>query len=53
MIRDFVFYAHRQLLVRYSDLELSSDARFLLARQAEEQEQICRRLADCIDHFQL
>jgi Transposase DDE domain group 1 len=42
------FYAQRQLVVRYSDLELSSDAGILLARQAEEQEQICRGLADCI-----
>ena len=45
------FYQQRQLVVRYSDLELSSDAGILLARQAEEQEQICRGLADCIEEW--
>jgi hypothetical protein len=45
------FYQQRQLVVRNSDLELSSDAGILLARQAEEQEQICRGLADCIDEW--
>ncbi len=45
------FYQQRQLVVRYSDLELSSDAGILLARQAEEQEQICRGLAECIEEW--
>jgi Transposase DDE domain group 1 len=45
------FYQQRQLVVRYSDLELSSDAGILLARQAEEREQICRGVADCIDEW--
>lgn len=45
------FYAQRQLVVRYSDLELSSDAGILLARQAEEKEQICRGLAECIEEW--
>ena len=39
------FYQQRKLVVRYSDLELSSDAGILLARQAEEQEQICRGIS--------
>ena len=42
------FYQQRQLVVQFSDLELSSDAGILLARQAEEREQICRGLAECI-----
>lgn len=45
------FYHQRQLVVRYSDLELSSDAGILLARQAEEKEQICRRLANCLEEW--
>ena len=45
------FYQQRQLVVQFSDLELSSDAGILLARQAEEQEQICRGLADCIEEW--
>jgi hypothetical protein len=45
------FDSQRQLVVRYSDLELSSDAGILLARQAEEQEQICRGLAECIEEW--
>lgn len=45
------FYHHRQLVVRYSDLELSSDAGILLARQAEEKEQICQGLADCLEEW--
>lgn len=45
------FYEQRQLVVRYSDLELSSDAGILLARQAEEKEQICRGLAECIEEW--
>jgi Transposase DDE domain group 1 len=45
------FYQQRQLVVRYSDLELSSDAGILLARQAEEQEQICQGIAECIEEW--
>lgn len=45
------FDTERQLVVRYSDLEMSSDAGILLARQAEEQEQICRGLAECIEEW--
>jgi hypothetical protein len=45
------FYQQRQLIVRYSDLELSSDAVILLARQAAAPEQICRGLADGIDEW--
>ncbi len=45
------FYPHRPLVVQFSDLQLSSDAGILLARQAEEKEQICRVLADCIDDW--
>jgi len=45
------FYAQRSLVVQFSDLELSSDAGILLARQAEEKVQVCRSLADCIDEW--
>lgn len=45
------FYEQRSLVVQFSDLELSSDAGILLARQAEEQIQICRHLADCIEEW--
>jgi hypothetical protein len=45
------FYSHRSLAVQFSDLQLSSDAGILLARQAEEKEQICRSLANCIDDW--
>lgn len=45
------FYSHRSLVVQFSDLELSSDAGILLARQAEEQVQVCRGLAECIDEW--
>ena len=48
---DYNFYSQRQLVVRYSDIELSSDAGILLARQAEEKEQICQRIANCIDEW--
>ncbi|MEO1400597.1 MAG: transposase, partial [Cyanobacteria bacterium J06635_1] len=44
----FDFYQDRDLVVKFSDLELSSDAGVLLARQAEEQLQVCQGLADCI-----
>jgi Transposase DDE domain group 1 len=45
------FYSHRPLVVQFSDLQLSSDAGILLARQAEEKEQVCRALANCIDDW--
>jgi Transposase DDE domain group 1 len=45
------FYSPRPLVVQFSDLQLSSDAGILLARQAEEKEQVCRALADCIDDW--
>jgi len=45
------FYAQRSLVVRFSDLELSSDAGILLARQAEEQVQVCQGLAEGIEEW--
>jgi hypothetical protein len=45
------FYEQRSLVVQFSDLELSCDAGILLVRQAEEQMQICRHLADCIEEW--
>ncbi len=45
------FYSHRSLVVRFSDLELSSDAGILLARQAEQQMQVCQGLAECIQEW--
>jgi hypothetical protein len=45
------FYSQRPLVVRFSDLELSSDAGILLARQAEEQVQVCHSLAECIQEW--
>lgn len=45
------FDSPRPLVVQFSDLELSSDAGILLARQAEEHVQICQRLADCIEEW--
>lgn len=45
------FYSQRPLVVRFSDLELSSDAGILLARQAEEQVQVCQGLAECINEW--
>ncbi|MBM0745233.1 IS1380 family transposase (plasmid) [Phormidium sp. CLA17] len=45
------FYSHRSLVVRFSDLELSSDAGILLARQAEQQRQVCQGIADCIEEW--
>ena len=42
------FYAQRPLVVQFSELDLSSDAGILLARQAEEEVQVCQSLADCI-----
>jgi hypothetical protein len=45
------FYSQRPLVVRFSELELSSDAGILLARQAEAQVQICQRLAECMQEW--
>lgn len=45
------FYSHRSLAVRFSDLELSSDAGILLARQAEQQMQVCQGIAECIGEW--
>jgi Transposase DDE domain group 1 len=45
------FYSPRSLVVRFSDLELSSDAGILLARQAEQQVQVCQGLAECIEEW--
>ena len=48
---DFNFYQNRPLVVKFSDLELSSDAGILLARQAEERLQVCQASADCIEDW--
>jgi hypothetical protein len=45
------FYTPRSLVVQFSDLELSSDAGILLARQAEEKEQVCRAIAQSIEEW--
>jgi hypothetical protein len=45
------FYSQRALVVQFSDLELSSDAGILLARQAEEKVLFCRGLAQCIQEW--
>jgi hypothetical protein len=45
------FYSQRSLVVRFSELELSSDAGILLAGQAEEQVQVCQGLAECINEW--
>ena len=47
----YSFYDQRALVVQFSDLELSSDAGILLARQAEEKVGICRALAKCIQEW--
>lgn len=47
----YKFDCRRPLVVQLSDLELSSDAGILLARQAEEQVQICQSLAACIEEW--
>ncbi|MEO0953326.1 MAG: transposase, partial [Pseudomonadota bacterium] len=39
------------MVVKFSALELSSDAGILLARQAEESLQVCAGMADCIDDW--
>lgn len=45
------FDTPRSLVVQFSDLEMSSDAGILLARQAEERVQVCRVLADSIEEW--
>jgi Transposase DDE domain group 1 len=45
------FPSQRPLVVQFSDLELSSEAGILLARQAEEQVQVCRGLSECIEDW--
>jgi len=45
------FDTPRPLVVQFSGLELSSDAGILLARQAEEQVQVCRVLAENIEEW--
>ena len=47
----FDFYQQRPLTVEFSDLDLSSDAGILLARQAEERLQICLGLSECIQEW--
>jgi Transposase DDE domain group 1 len=44
----YAFYSPRSLVVRFSDLEMSSDSGILLARQAEERVQVCQGIAQCI-----
>ncbi|MEM8639094.1 MAG: IS1380 family transposase [Cyanobacteria bacterium P01_G01_bin.54] len=45
------FYQQRQLVVKFSEVDLSSDAGILLARQAEERVQICQGIAQCIEEW--
>ncbi len=45
------FCSRRPVVVQFSELELSSDAGVLLARQAEEQVKVCQRLAGCIEEW--
>ncbi len=45
------FATPRPLVVQFSELELSSDAGILLARQAEETAQVCRVLAESIEEW--
>ncbi len=47
----FDFYQPRPLDVRFSDLELSSDAGILLVRQADERLQVCAGFANCIEEW--
>lgn len=42
------FFTQKPLEVKFSQLDLSSDAGLLLVRQAEEQLKICERLAACL-----
>ena len=45
------FYSQRPLVVQFSNLELSSDAGMLLARQAEEIVQVCQALAESLEEW--
>lgn len=45
------FYEQHPLSVRFSDLDLSSDAGILLACQAESRLQICQSIAKCISDW--
>ncbi len=42
------FFNPKSLQVKFSELDLSSDAGLLLIRQAEEKLQICSGLANCL-----
>ena len=42
------FYTQKALEVKFSALDLSSDAGFLLVRQAEHRQQICQGIAECL-----
>jgi hypothetical protein len=48
---NFNFYQQRSLKVQFSNLDLSSDAGILLARQAEEKIEICQGIANCIEEW--
>jgi hypothetical protein len=48
---EYDFYSKRPLEVQFSDLELSSDAGILLARQAEEKLHMCQGLSECINDW--
>lgn len=41
------FFRKKPLEVKFSELDLSSDAGVLLVRQAEEQLKVCEGIADC------
>ena len=43
------FYNRKPLEVKFSGLDLSSDAGFLLVRQAEQRQQICQGIVDCLE----
>ncbi len=43
------FFAKKALEVKFSGLDLSSDAGLLLVRQAEQGQQICQGLAQCLE----
>jgi hypothetical protein len=43
------FYHKKPLEVKFSGLDLSSEAGFLLLRQAEEQERVCEGIAACLN----
>ena len=45
------FYQRRPLMVKFSELELSSDVGLLLARQAEERLQICQTMSDAMEDW--